>query len=183
MKQIDELCGACRAKWRKLFDSREVDEESRTQLLELQKTCDHKDYTPDLIEVLAPGEIFVFGSNLRGIHGAGAAKQAKEFGACLGVGWGRAGETYAIPTKVSPQSKALGLRDIEVFVSEFINYAKYHPELRFLVTKVGCGLAGYKADSIAPMFKPCLELSNVLLPLEFHKVYETNNVSALHGPV
>jgi hypothetical protein len=97
-------------------------------------------------------EIFVFGSNLRGVHGAGAAKHAlQHHGAVWGNGIGIQGNSYAIPTK-SMQITTLPLNQIQVFVNEFIDYAKAHPELIFKVTRIGCGLAGYKDEDIAPMF-------------------------------
>lgn len=100
-------------------------------------------------------EIFVFGSNKRGIHGAGAAKVARyRYGARLGVGIGRTGNAYAIPTKRIPsrEMRQLPLEEIAGYVSDFIKYAQEHPELRFKVAKIGCGLAGYTEREIAPMF-------------------------------
>ncbi len=100
--------------------------------------------------------IFVFGANLRGIHGAGAAKYAREhFGAELGVGEGPTGRSYALPTKfVSPEGtfetrKRLDVRDS---IHRFLDYARQHPELKFKVTRVGCGLAGFIDRQIAPFF-------------------------------
>ena len=98
-------------------------------------------------------EIFVFGSNLMGIHGAGAAKHAaKHYGAKPGHGAGRTGNAYAIPTKRHPY-ETLPLDQINTFVKQFILYAKEHPELDFLVTPIGTGLAGYKLEDIEPMFQ------------------------------
>lgn len=97
--------------------------------------------------------IFVFGSNLAGRHGAGAAKHALEHhGAEYGNGWGRQGNSWAIPTKDSTL-RTLPLHMIQAFVNSFLNYARRNPELRFFVTRIGCGLAGYKDSDIAPMFK------------------------------
>ena len=97
--------------------------------------------------------IFVFGSNLRGIHGAGAAAYAREHhGAVMGVGHGRTGDSYAIPTK-DTRIDTLPLRSIRIFMKHFIEYATQHPELSFQVTAIGCGLAGYTPEQIAPMFK------------------------------
>lgn len=96
--------------------------------------------------------IFVFGSNQRGIHGAGAALEAKKsYGAKLGNGYGHFGQSFAIPTK-DTNIQTLPLVNIQQYVSGFINYAKQHPELSFKVTQIGCGLAGYKPVDIAPMF-------------------------------
>jgi len=97
--------------------------------------------------------IFVFGSNLAGIHGAGAARAAYlEHGAIFGVGWGPQGNAYAIPTK-DEQLETLPLHVIKPYVDKFIEYAKKNSQLTFNVTRVGCGLAGYKNEDIAPMFK------------------------------
>lgn len=97
--------------------------------------------------------IFVFGSNQRGIHGAGAALTAKqEFGAEQGVAEGRTGNAYAIPTKETPWITR-DLDGIRHSVNAFLDYARQHPELTFQVTRIGCGLAGYHDRDIAPMFK------------------------------
>jgi hypothetical protein len=96
--------------------------------------------------------IFVFGSNLAGRHGAGAALYARQHhGAIYGRGVGPQGQSYAIPTK-DGSLRPLGLKQIAAYVQEFLAYAASHPELRFQVTRIGCGLAGYKATDIAPMF-------------------------------
>ena len=106
--------------------------------------------------------IFVFGSNLAGIHGAGAAKTAREvYGAKLRVGEGRTGNAYALPTK-DTELRSRTLEDIKESVALFIEYARANPDLIFTVTKVGCGLAGYKEDQIAPMFENAP--SNCILP-------------------
>jgi hypothetical protein len=97
--------------------------------------------------------IFVFGSNSAGRHGKGAALTARQdFGAEYGVGAGRTGGAYAIPTK-SKYLEVLTIDIIEYHVDRFIEYANNHPELEFFVTRVGCGLAGYKDNEIAPLFK------------------------------
>jgi len=96
--------------------------------------------------------IFVFGSNLAGRHGAGAALFARRYyGAIYGQGVGRQGNSYAIPTK-DQNIKTLPLQIIQDYVGSFIEYANNHPELSFEVTRIGCGLAGYKDYEIAPMF-------------------------------
>jgi hypothetical protein len=96
--------------------------------------------------------VFVFGSNLAGIHGAGAAAVARSrFGARLGEGIGRTGDAYAIPTKDN-NLLVLPLDFILPEVSRFVAYATEHPLLRFFVTRIGCGLAGYRDQDIAPMF-------------------------------
>lgn len=97
--------------------------------------------------------IFVFGSNLAGIHGAGAAKAAIEsYGAVLHRGIGRHGNSYAIPTK-DAALKVLPLSEISKYIKQFIEYARSRPELEFFVTAIGTGLAGYKHEEVAPMFK------------------------------
>lgn len=97
--------------------------------------------------------IFVFGSNLAGRHGKGAAKTAlREYGAMYGQGEGRQGNSYAIPTK-DQDLKPMSLRSINIGIVQFIRYAEAHPELEFQVTRIGCGLAGYSDDDIAPIFK------------------------------
>ena len=106
--------------------------------------------------------IFVFGSNLAGRHGKGAALHAtRYYGAEYGVGVGRTGNSYAIPTK-SQTLKTLPLEVITVYVNQFLAYARQNPELSFFVSKIGCGLAGYKETDIAPLFVDAPE--NCLLP-------------------
>lgn len=109
-------------------------------------------------------EIFVFGSNLAGMHGGGAARVAHQrFGAVLGVGVGLQGQSYAIPTMQG------GVETIRPYVDEFIAFAKEHPELHFLVTRIGCGIAGFRDSEIAPLFAAALPLENVSLPRSFVK--------------
>lgn len=97
--------------------------------------------------------IFVFGSNIAGRHGAGSAKEAmRNWGAIYGQGVGRQGDAYAIPTK-DKALKPLSLHDIQIHVDNFIEYAKTCPDDNFHVVRVGCGLAGYSDDDIAPLFK------------------------------
>ena len=99
-------------------------------------------------------EVFVFGSNLAGIHGAGAAKQAIKYGAKYGQGIGLSGRTYAIPTK-DDNIQTLPLSEIEVHVENFVKFSTDNPETTFFLTRIGCGLAGYKDSDIAPMFEGC----------------------------
>jgi hypothetical protein len=97
-------------------------------------------------------EVFVFGSNLAGRHGAGAAKVAKEkFGAVFNCGDGFQGNSYAIPTK-DIDIVTLPLHIIKSYVDDFLKFAKDHPEMNFFITRIGCGLAGYKDEDIAPLF-------------------------------
>lgn len=114
---------------------------------------------------MASKEIFVFGSNLAGRHGKGAALEArKNWGAIYGVGWGRQGDSYAIPTK-DRQILTLPLVVIEKHVNDFIIYALANPHLTFRLTAIGTGLAGYTPADIAPMFKGAPP--NVVMPEEF----------------
>lgn len=125
----------------------------------------------EFITKLKPNQIFVFGSNLSGRHGKGAAKQALTWGAKWGQASGLQGRTYGIPTKNSTIKKTLSISEIEPYVSEFIRFAKANPSLEFLVTEIGCGLAGYKPKDIAPLFVGALGISNIKLPPRFiHKL-------------
>jgi hypothetical protein len=108
--------------------------------------------------------IFVFGSNLAGRHGKGSAKRARiKYGAKYGIGKGRTGRAYAIPTK-DKNFKPLPLSRIQYYVSKFFHYAYNHPEYRYKVVKIGCGLAGYSEKQIKPMFKYFHYLKYVKLP-------------------
>ena len=121
-------------------------------------------FTPDFITELKENEIFVFGSNLEGMHGGGAARLAyNKFGAIWGQGVGLQGQSYGIPTMHG------GVDAIKPYVDEFIEFAKSHPEMTFLVTRIGCGIAGFKDEEIAPLFQECIQLENVLLPESFVK--------------
>lgn len=114
------------------------------------------------IEQLEENEIFVFGSNLEGHHGGGAALIAyKKFQAEWGVGVGLTGKTYAIPTMQG------GVETIKPFVDEFIEFAKAHNKLKFLVTRIGCGIAGFRDEEIAPLFKMAVNVENIYLPQSF----------------
>lgn len=125
-----------------------------------------KRISPKWIDKLEANEIFVFGSNLEGRHGGGAAAVAKKWGAIWGQGVGLQGQTYAIPTMQG------GVETIKPYVNEFLLFAKAHPELKFLVTEIGCGIAGFTVQEIAPLFKAALEenIENVYLPQRFHDV-------------
>ena len=125
-----------------------------------------KDYsnriTPEYITSLQPNEIFVFGSNLAGMHGGGAARTARlYFGAVMGNGDGPQGQSYANPTMQG------GVETIRPYVDKFIDYAKAHPEQTFLVTPIGCGIAGFTPDEIAPLFKEAVSVENIYLPQSF----------------
>ena len=120
--------------------------------------------SPSQINALEEGEIFVFGSNAKGAHMAGAARVAMEkFGAEWGKGEGLQGRSYAIPTME-------GLESLKGAVERFAEYAHEHKDLTFFVTAIGCGIAGYQPEQIAPMFLKAAQLSNVCLPLSFWKI-------------
>jgi hypothetical protein len=121
-----------------------------------------KKHTPDRVEQLSNCEIFVFGSNLEGMHMGGAAKIAHEkFGAEWGVGDGPTGKCYAIPTMHG------GLEDIRPYAKKFIEYAKAHPMNRFLLTRVGCGIAGFKDSDMAQLFEDALDVPNITYPRQW----------------
>lgn len=126
-----------------------------------------KKVTPDFITELQPNEIFVFGSNLAGMHAGGAARiAAQRFGAIMGQGVGLQGRSYAIPTMQG------GVETIKPYVNEFVEYARRHPELNFLVTRIGCGIAGFRDEEIAPLFKEAHHLPNVALPQSFIELFD-----------
>ena len=122
----------------------------------------NRDYTPERITELKPNEIFVFGSNLAGAHGGGAARLAyNRFGAIMGQGVGLQGQSYAIPTMQG------GVETIKPYVDEFIRFAATRQDLTFLVTQIGCGIAGFTPIEIAPLFEDALDVENIILPKEF----------------
>ena len=115
--------------------------------------------TPSWIDSLKENEIFVFGSNLRGMHAGGAAYVAhRKFGAIMGQGVGLQGQSYVIPTMQG------GVETIRPYVDEFILFAKEHPNMTFLVTRIGCGIAGFTDDEIAPLFEKAHDVENIVLP-------------------
>ena len=119
-------------------------------------------YTPNCISQLGPDEVFVFGSNLQGMHGGGAARAAyRHFGAIWGQGVGLQGQSYAIPTMQG------GVDTIRPYVDEFIAFAGQHPRLYFYVTRIGCGIAGFSDEDIAPLFAAALTVENIILPRQF----------------
>lgn len=125
----------------------------------------NRPFTPEWITELEPNEVFVFGSNLQGMHAGGAARVAFEnFGAIYGEGTGLQGQSYAIPTMQG------GVDTIEPYVKEFIAFAKAHSELTFLVTPIGCGIAGFTAQEIAPLFYHAMDVENIILPEEFAEI-------------
>lgn len=126
-------------------------------------------YTPNFITELGPNDIFVFGSNLAGAHGGGAARIAlQKFGAKMGQGVGLQGNSYAIPTMQG------GVETIQPYVDEFIEFANKNPELTFYVTRIGCGIASFKDSEIAPLFKGVIGISNIRLPKSFADILKDN---------
>ena len=123
--------------------------------------------TPNNIIDLKNNEIFVFGSNESGRHGKGAAKTAMKWGAKYGQGKGLQGKTYAIPTMNASISNKLKIGKIQMYVNEFISFAKIHSELIFYVTEIGCGLAGFNHKEIAPLFQKAIKINNIYLPKKF----------------
>ncbi len=122
---------------------------------------------------LPPGHVFVFGSNRRGVHGAGAARDAQAFfGAEPGVGEGLQGQSYALPTK-DARIRTLSIPDIRAHVDRFLAFAASRPDLTFVLTPVGCGLAGHHPADIAPLF--AVAPPNVRIPPEFAR-YLTRDV-------
>ena len=122
----------------------------------------NREYTPDRITELKPNEIFVFGSNLAGAHAGGVARLAyNRFGAIWGQGVGLQGYSYAIPTMQG------GVETIKPYVDEFICFAKTRPDLKFYVTQIGCGIAGFKTEEIASLFQAAIDVENVILPKPF----------------
>ncbi len=121
--------------------------------------------SPDHIRSLEDNQVFVFGSNLAGMHGGGAARAAYEhYGAEWGVGVGLRGHSYAIPTMQG------GVETIKPYVDDFIDFARNHPELQFLVTRIGCGIAGFDDADIAPLFEAATQVENIYLPITFWDV-------------
>lgn len=145
-----------------------------------------KKFTPERINGLEKNEVFVFGSNIQGEHVGGAAKFAVDnFRAFYGLGFGLQGRSYAIPTCVRVWCGGLretkpfdNVNQIKPFVDAFINDVSYHFEKVFYVTKLGCGIAGFKVSEVAELFRPCLEMDNVILPKEFVECLLYPNVIA-----
>ena len=140
-----------------------------------------KRFTPEKIESLNKNEVFVFGSNVQGEHVGGAALAAvKNFGAKMGQGCGLQGNAYAIPTCIRMTRVEKGgvfgerytkpfdsVEQIKPYIEVFVNDAKHFTDKVFYVTKIGCGIAGFKVSEIAELFRPCLDMENVILPKEF----------------
>ena len=119
-------------------------------------------FTPERITELRADEIFVFGSNLAGMHGGGAAYAAfRKFGAVWGCGVGLQGQSYAIPTMQG------GVETIQPYVDAFIDFARSRPDLFFYVTRIGCGIAGFAHAEIAQLFAAARAVPNICLPESF----------------
>ena len=130
--------------------------------------------TPNHITELKPNEIFVFGSNLQGYHGGGAARLAmNQWGAVWGQGTGLQGQTYAIPTMQG------GIGTIRPYIDQFIKFAQNDPERTFLVTEIGCGIAGFRPADIAPLFKNAINIPNIWLPQRFWEILQKDDVQDL----
>ena len=123
--------------------------------------------TPDKITKLNDNEIFVFGSNLSGRHGKGAAKIALGWGARYGQASGIQGKTYGIPTKDASIRRTLSIEEIKPFVDDFIEFAKANENLIFLVTEIGTGLANHTKENIAPLFRESVNYKNIYLSKDF----------------
>lgn len=127
-------------------------------------------FTPDFIESLEQNEVFVFGSNLNGVHSGGASLMAlRNFGAEWGQAEGMQGQSYAIPTDIRGEAVGNISDFLKKHIDKFLDYAKVHQEKTFLVTKIGCGTAGFYEDFMAPFFRDALDMDNVRLPKEFVK--------------
>lgn len=124
--------------------------------------------TPARIDKLGSNEIFVFGSNAQGMHYGGAARAAVErFGAIMGQGHGLQGKSYAI-------NSMSGIPELEKDIKQFVQFAQSNPQMHFLVTPIGCGIAGYNPKEIAPLFAECKDLQNVSLPKSFWGIIGDN---------
>lgn len=150
---------------RKEDEAPQSDKTGTSGIQNVSGVCDtplDSQYTPDRIDRLGKRDFFVFGSNLAGRHGGGAARIAmNRFGAVYGQGKGLQGNSYAIPTMQG------GIETIKPYVDRFIEFAKHEKALTFYVTKIGCGIAGFQLNEIAPLFKDALAVTNIRLPKEF----------------
>lgn len=148
-----------------------IEDSSINSILHYQIMDNNLKYTPDNITHLEPDEIFVFGSNLEGIHAGGAAKVAlQKFGAKIGCGTGIQGQSYAIPTMQG------GIETIKLYVDEFIDLAYEWDQNTFYVTRIGCGIAGFTDEEIAPLFDKAYDLYNVRLPKSFVDIIKRNRI-------
>ncbi len=133
---------------------------------------DELKYTPENITELEPDDIFVFGSNLEGMHLGGAARTAVEkFGAIMGQGVGIQGQSYAIPTMQG------GVDTIKPYVDQFIDLAREWDQNTFYITRIGCGIAGFRDEEIAPLFRDALSLYNVRLPRRWVEILQNEELN------
>ncbi|MEI0561483.1 hypothetical protein R4L22_07855 [Brachyspira pilosicoli] len=127
------------------------------------------------IDKLEDDEVFVFGSNTEGMHAGGAARMAMNWGAVYGNAFGLQGKTFAIPTVDYTRSGKMSIDEIKKYVDEFLDFTIKNKDKKFLVTEIGCGIAGFKVSEIAPLFRKALEYSNVYLPERFINYLKENN--------
>ena len=127
------------------------------------------------IDKLEDDEVFVFGSNTEGMHAGGAARMAMNWGAIYGKAFGLQGKTFAIPTVDYTRSGKMSIDEIKKYVDEFLDFTIENKDKKFLVTEIGCGIAGFKVSEIAPLFRKALEYSNVYLPERFINYLKDNN--------
>ena len=127
------------------------------------------------IDKLEDNEVFVFGSNTEGMHAGGAARMAMNWGAVYGKAFGLQGKTFAIPTVDYTRSGKMSIDEIKKYVDEFLDFTVKNKDKKFLVTEIGCGIAGFKVSEIAPLFRKALEYSNVYLPERFINYLKENN--------
>ena len=164
------------------------------------RTFRTREFTPERIEELRPDEVFVFGSNLNGNHAGGAARLAAEkFGAIEGQAEGLQGQSYAIPTLDESMQK-LPIDTIRKSFEKLYEFANENPDKVFLVTKVGCGIAGFEVEDIATMIKSLGDIPfNIILPMEFSRIrgvkgfdknmkcrgeqYSVNQTAIMDGPI
>lgn len=148
------------------------------------KQKDFKIFTPDYIDSLKPGQVFVFGSNMIGYHSGGASLMAMQrFGAIWGQAEGPQGECYAIPVDIRGEAVDNVSNYMKRHINKFLSYAKNHKEKTFLVTRIGCGAAGFEEEFMAPFFKEALELENVSLPKSFVEILQKSETTKKNDSV
>ena len=126
------------------------------------------------IDKLEDDGVFVFGSNTEGMHAGGAARMAMNWGDVYGKAFGLQGKTFAIPTVDYTRSGKMSVDEIKKYVDEFLDFTVKNKDKKFLVTEIGCGIAGFKVSEIAPLFRKALEYSNVYLPERFINYLKDN---------
>lgn len=177
-EMIDETWARLNQPLRNILESFAASSRYGQQYSTYKKYMEGEYFTPANITELRDNEVFVFGSNLAGHHCGGAAAAAlRRFGAIWGCGVGMQGQSYAIPTMQG------GVETIKPYVDEFIEYARQHPELTFYVTRIGCGIAGFTDDQIAPLFKEAENMINVIIPKSFFDVLVMGNLSTMEKKV